>query len=376
MNSSSFIHFFVCILFVNFIILPLRAENRDVVLRWQPISGTTSYLVEISLEEDFREITETFNVKDSELTYLPEKAGLYYFRVTPRFKDLILKENSTVGQINVRYEAPKIKKDDRAIRWQKVPEAEKYLVRIKQKNGTEKTIELDEPEMDKNLIEEDSEIEVVALSPQARPISSTSFSQITLPKEVMRKRKASGLPLRYIALMTGFGKNQLTSPVVSDVSKSGLIHTLEGAWSFGATHNLALRVIANNNQITRDTTLVPELSYNYELFKEKSLLQYVGIAFRRESISLIAENNYLGTDYLYYGTKFIGNLSSRLSYQFDFEHTGGVISPSRLILDYKVSRLHFYMKIFRQSVVIESPSTKQESDFTSQGLSFGIGTTF
>lgn len=97
---------------------------------------------------------------------------------------------------------------------------------------------------------------------------------------------------------------------------------------------------------------------------------------KRESISLIAGNNYLGTDDLYYGTKLIGHISSRLSYQLDLEHTGGILGFSQLYLDYQMGRFHLYLKIFNQTVTIESPSSKTESEYSSRGAFFGLGTTF
>lgn len=350
------------------------SEEKVVTFNWERVDGATGYILEVSRDNDFKDILKTYQTEATEVEYLPKRAGVYFFRVTPRFNNLALRESATVGKLNVRYQAPKIKKAEKEVHWQRVPEATKYLVKIKQKEGEEKVIEVDEPKLDSNLIGGQSDIEVIALSPSDRPISRSSFSKITFsPEELPTKRD---LPLRYIALMTGVAQSELTSPVVTDVSKSGLIDTLEGAWSIGKTHNLALRVTGTSNQVTRDSSVVPELSYNYELFEKGRVLRYLGIAGKRETLSFIASNNLLNTDYIYYGTKIMGDISNNLSYQIDLEHTGGTFNLHQIYLDYKLSSLHTYMKLTRQSIVIESPSTRQESDFTGQVLSLGIGMAF
>lgn len=243
------------------------SSSEPVSFSWEEVKGATSYDVEVSLDKNFNQVLETWNVNEVSVQYEPKKPGRYYFRVTPRFMDLVLKGSSSVGELDVRYEAPKIKDSEDEVRWQRVPDAKKDLVKIKSKEG-EEVLEVEEAKIKKSILKADSELEVIALSFNSTPISTSSFSQVVLPpppppaKEEVRSK--SELPLRYVALFTGFGQYKLDSTIVANVSKSGLLHAFEASWSKGHTHNFAMRFSAISNQITRDTFLVPEVSYNYE----------------------------------------------------------------------------------------------------------------
>lgn len=368
--------FYLILVFLNFEIALASGVN----IKWEAQFGATSYLVEISKENSFRKTLLRIETQSTLYKYHEKNPGRYFYRITPYFYDMLLKDNASVGVLDIRYAAPKVRQDEKIVKWQPVPKTQKYVLKMIDDKDMVKVFELKKPEISRERIKEDSRLEISAYDSKNFPISKTSITQIrTTPRPIKKELKRIDkeiLPLQYVAILSGITQNKITSSVVQSRSATGSIFTIEGAYSLGNKYNFGIKGTYSRSQVIDETIFVPELSFLYRIDTLKKKLMYFGFNTKLDRISPVYNNSLIKKSYLYYGSRIYGFLTKKLGYQVDFEHTDGIFQLSQVHLEYFLNKWTLFSKFNLQKKILNHPSSGQSSYYQDRSFLLGVGNSY
>ena len=85
----------------------LFVKDKSIKLTWQPVPGASRYHVQIARDTEFREMLMAIDTISTSTTFLPDRVGVYAWRIAARDKTERLGENGFARRIYLEEDPPK-----------------------------------------------------------------------------------------------------------------------------------------------------------------------------------------------------------------------------------------------------------------------------